>query len=130
MTMARGQLFLRDSYPLDSVFQFIKPELQESAIVLALRALKPGGKLIVIGWKAEESAATLRQCIAAAAAALPGIEKEGGVKVAKPHVVECDVEFDGEITHMEWEVHVATKAFPDLLLWGMCGCSCRSEEKG
>lgn len=113
----------------DSVFQFIKPELQEGAILLALRALKPGGKLVVIGWRHDATAAALRQCITSAAAALPGIEKEGGVQVAKPYTVECDATVDGEITQTEWAVVVATKKFPDLLLWGMCGCTCRPTEK-
>ena len=95
--------------------------------MLALRALKPGGRLVIIGWKDEEAMARLRQCITAAAAALPGIETEGGVQVAKPYTVECDVAFNGETetTHMEWAVVVVTKKFPDLLLFGMCGCSCR-----
>lgn len=88
--------------------------MREGALVLSLRALKPGGKFVVIGWreKNDENVKVLRECVAAAAAAAtlsPTETERGSVHVDEPFTVECDVAFDGVMTHMEWTVLVVTK---------------------
>lgn len=94
-----------DAVVMDSVLQFITPDLRASVMRGVCGALRPAGTLIVIGWPNEDDPSWVSKLIVEAAG--------GGIEIAvDADKLECDAVFDGEKTHMEWSVTVAKASVP------------------
>ena len=91
-----------DAVLMDSVLQFISEDLRGLVIAGSLKALAPGGSLIVVGWPNEEDPTWVGKLVSLAS--VDGVEV-----VADNKTVECDAVFDGEEVHMVWSVTVAQR---------------------
>jgi len=90
-----------DMVLMDSVLSFLDSDVQPAVIKAALCSLKPGGKLVIIGWPDETEREWVRHLVDAA-----GVNAEM-VRNAEAYVTTA--EFDGENVEMTWHVTVAER---------------------